>query len=493
MKSTSKFDDFGLAKKFARANRLLQVILLISFIIGVNLFSQRFSMLWDLSVDNANTLSAESIANLEQIEGEISIHVVTVKDLKLPNGRMVNLDLGPLVEQFRHQANRLGLGKFEIQEVQMFRDRDLLLQLKESFGFDQENVVLVGSGDRKQIIPIADFYQKNEEGDLEFSGEQVLMASILEVNDPLKKKVLFTVGQGEMLLDDTDSERGLSELHDFLQNRNLEVGTIDLSRYDRIPESTDLLIITSPQASFSETDVEKLRKYLEKANGSILLYLEPFRKHNLDALLSDWGVLEENSVIMDPGPDYQSSSGNLIIRRFGEHPVTETLISNKLYVYSTQLRPIRPDPANPGLAGVKRFVLLGTSETSWVETDYRNESVPTFDAVRDVAGPIPVGLLSERSGAEALGLKLKGGKLIVFGDASIVSNRLFDRYGNRVLFANSLNWTLQKRHLLNIPPEKIESYRLTISEGDLNNLLFALMLMPAAFAVVGLFFRIVRR
>jgi hypothetical protein len=493
MNQLHKFDEFRIARKLIVFNRTVQSILLVTLLIGVNLFAIKFTFRWDITADRSNSLNAESVAYLREFEGELKIWVISNDELQLPNGRYAREDIKPLIEEYLHTADRLGLDGLEVEHVDIYKDREKVIRLRENYGFQEENLLLLVNAVGRRVVPVEELYQKNaESGEIEFRGEQAITAAILEISDPTRKKVVFTVGHGEMSLDDVDEQRGLSEFANYCSQRNIELSTIDLSRYASVPNDVDILVIASPQAGFEGEDVEKLRSYLERSNGSVMLFVEPFRQHNLDDMLNDWGILCDNAVIIDPGPDYQTASGNLIIRRFAEHPITNALFENKLYVYSNRPRPVRLDPAPPRIAGVERIALLGTSDTSWIENDFREESVPEFTLGRDLRGPIPVGVLAERRGAESLGLSLQGGRLIVFGDASLLSNNLFRLYGNRTLLANAINWSLQRNYLLSIPPEKIESYRLTISQSDLNTLLIALCLLPFGFGILGLLIRLIR-
>lgn len=494
MPAHHQFDEFRLSRKLDFLNRLVHSTLLITFIVGINLFALKFSARWDITESLSNSLSPESIAHLEKIDEPIEMYVLMDDELQLPNGAAAGEDVVPLLEAYVHTAQRLGKEQITLQIVDLYRDREQLLQLKRRFEFDESNLILIASNDHRRVVAIRDLYQMDgSKGHLLFQGEQILTGALLDVSDPMEKRVFFTVGHGEMSVEDADPARGLSELATYGRQRRIEIGTIDLSRYDAIPEWVDVLVVVAPQAEFAPVDVEKLREYVEKTNGSLMVFLEPFRQHNLDELFHDWGIMLDQGMIMDPGPDYQTSSGNLILRRFAEHAITQPLIDNQLYVYSSRPRPVRLDPAGPRVAGVRRTALVGTSETSWIEMNFSSESVPIFSQDRDVPGPIPVGVLAERSGGEALGLKLKGGKLLVFGDATLLSNNLFRLYGNRVLMTNSLNWCLQRNHLLSIPPQRIANYRLTLSEADLQSLLLALLCFPVAFGLLGLLVRVIRR
>ena len=88
-------------------------------------------------------------------------------------------------------------------------------------------------------------------------------------------KVYFLVGHGEMRLDDVDPLRGLSELENFLRERNYSLATVDLSVEARVPMDADLVVIPAPQASLLPEEVEKLRRYMSERNGRIVVFIDP--------------------------------------------------------------------------------------------------------------------------------------------------------------------------------------------------------------------------
>ena len=45
----------------------------------------------------------------------------------------------------------------------------------------------------------------------------------------------------------------------------------------------------------------------------------------MEELFYDWGVLADDMMIEDIGPDFRSQGGDLIIRRFAKHPITKLL------------------------------------------------------------------------------------------------------------------------------------------------------------------------
>ena len=83
--------------------------------------------------------------------------------------------------------------------------------------------------------------------------------------------------------------------------------------------------------------------------------------------------------------------------------------------------------------------------------------------------------------------------MIVFGNSDFIANNRLQAFGNQTLFANSINWVLDRNNLLNIPTRKLESYQIVISERDLRHMLYYFLLVPAIFMIMGLFVFLIRR
>ncbi|MDP4879077.1 MAG: hypothetical protein NWR36_04270, partial [Opitutales bacterium] len=75
------------------------------------------------------------------------------------------------------------------------------------------------------------------------------------------------------------------------------------------------IVVPSPQASLLPEEVEKLRRYMSDRNGRMVVLIDPGRRHGMDELFYDWGVLADDYSVIDDGPDYRAQGGDLIIRR----------------------------------------------------------------------------------------------------------------------------------------------------------------------------------
>jgi ABC-type uncharacterized transport system involved in gliding motility auxiliary subunit len=92
-----------------------------------------------------------------------------------------------------------------------------------------------------------------------------------------------------------------------------------------------------------------------------------------------------------------------------------------------------------------------------------------------------------------LGISIPGGRFVVFGNSDFVANNRFLAFGNHTLFINAINWTLDRKHLLNIPARPLQSHQIIMSESNLNKVLAYFAILPAVAAGFGLFIFLLRR
>jgi len=237
---------------------------------------------------------------------------------------------------------------------------------------------------------------------------------------------------------------------------------------------------------------EKLRRYLSDQNGRMLVLLDPARSHGMDDLFYDWGVLASDMLVIEASNDFIASEGDSLIGNFEEHPLTDILRKNQLKVLVGLSRPIRFDEGSPIDASLTVTELMLSSPQSWAETDYKQETI-RFDKDYDIAGPVPIAVVSERSAGDRFGLNIPGGKLLVIGNTNLFSNNRFSTAANELLFHNIIHWILDQESLVNIQPRKLENYQITLSRRDLIDTGLRLLILPAGVAGLGIIISLIRR
>jgi ABC-type uncharacterized transport system involved in gliding motility auxiliary subunit len=489
----SRFTEFRFARRFRTANRTVQILLSLSLIFALNFLSSKYFKRIDLTESGTYTLAPESKAYIRELTEPVEIIVTIPNDPESPELKQIHRDLNKLLREYEFAATRDGSSMINVEFVDIYRQRKRAQELANTYQLTQENIILVACGERTREIRQADLYEVEQEQIRGFRGEQAFTSAILEVSSDQTQKIYFLVGHGEMRLDDVDALRGLSQLESFLRERNFELATLDLAIDEQVPEDATLLVIPSPQASLLPEEVEKLRRYMSDRNGRMIALIDPGRRHGMDDLFYDWGVLAEDMAVIDSGSDYRAQGGDLIIRRFADHPITALLIEYQITALFGQPRPVRIDPAAANDERLQIHQLIGTSEQSWAERDYRTQNPPLLDPSRDLKGPISIATVASRSSGTELGITIPGGRLVVFGNSDFIANNRLRAFGNHTLFINATNWAIDRISLLNIPTRPLESHQIVMSERDLTRALIYFAALPLASAVFGLFVFLIRR
>lgn len=489
----SPFNEFRLTRRFRFGNRALQILLGLCLIIALNFLASKYFRRIDLTETGIYTLAPESKAYIRELESPVDIIITIPQDPEIPELVQIHSHLRKLLREYEAVGRQNGEELIRVEYVDVYRQRKRAQELANSYRLTQENIILVTMGGRSHEIRQADLYEVGNNEVRGFRGERAITSAVIDVASSEVEKVYFLTGHGEMRLDDVDPLRGLSQLENFLRERNYTLETLDLTIDETIPEDADLIIVPSPQASLLPWEIEKLRRYMSERNGRMIVLLDPGRRHGMDDLFYDWGVLVEDMAVVDAGPDFRSQGGDLVIRRFAENPITKLLVDYQITALFGQPRPVRKDPASLDNARLSVTEFVGTSDQSWAERDFRSQNPIVYNKDRDLSGPISIATASTRSTSSELGISIPVGRMVVFGNSDFIANNRLRAFGNRTLFFNSINWALTKNSMLNIATRPLEDYQVVMSKGDLNRLLLFYAAVPLAAALAGCLIFFIRR
>lgn len=489
----NRFNEFRLARRFRLANRSVQIVLGLCLIASLNYLAAKYFGRIDLTESGTYTLAPESKAYIRELDEPVEIFVTIPNDPEVEELTRIHRHLSKLFREYEATGMIDGKAHIKIEYVDIYRQRKRANELATKYNLTQENIILVAMGDRTKEVRQGELYEVEGEHIIGFRGEKAITSAIIDVSSNDEDKIYFLVGHGEMRLDDVDPLRGLSQLEAFLRERNYTLATLDLAVDPDVPADADLIVLPSPQASLLPEEVEKLRRYMSERNGRMIVLIDPGRRHGMQELFYDWGVLADDMVVVDNGPDFRAQGGDLIIRRFAEHPITDLLVDYQITALFGQPRPVRTDPGSLKDPRLKVDQIIGTSNQSWGERDYRTQKEIVFDEGRDLKGPISIATVSTRSAGTELGITIPGGRFVVFGNSDFITNNRLRAFGNRTLFFNSMNWALSKNSLLNIATRPLESYQVVMSDRDLKRLLLYFAIIPGGTALFGLFIFLIRR
>ena len=464
-------DSFRAARWVRLINLMLQAVLFVSFFAGLNYIALRHTWRFDLSDTHRSSLSPETKAYLSQLEQPVRVIITLTDDPEVSELAQAFHDISALLREYSYTSSKNDRGRVTVEYLDVFQNR------KKAEELDIEknpNVVLLICGENRRVLLPAEFYQDKKNGKVytheAFRGEAVLTAAILDVSSKEKKKIYFLEGHGELKPEDV-SARGLSQICDQLRIRNFELPTaLVLSQTHRVPDDAALLIIAGQQERYQPFEEELLRNYLQTRAGRLILMVDPWRSTGLENLLFDWGVIVYDKQIFDDNPNEQDQNGNLRLRHFLPHPITDVLINNDLPIVVGPALAVRDDPGRARDDGLSVLTLIKTSPTAWGETSYRlRNRVPEYTPGEDLRLKDGLGVMtiSERlKPANNLPLSIRGGRLAVFGTSDVITNnRLI--VSNLNLFLSTVNWCVDLDTQLNIPVRPIERFQLALSQEQL--------------------------
>lgn len=489
----NRFNEYRVARRFHVANRIVQIILGLCLVASLNYLAAKYFTRIDLTQSGTYSLSPESKAHIRALEEPVSIIVTIPNDPEVAELKQIHQHLSKLLREYEAEGMKEGKAYINIEFLDIYQQRKRAQDLRNKYKLTQENIILIAMGERTREIRQAELYEVADNQITGFRGEKVITSAIIDVSAKDEDKIYFLVGHGEMRLEDVDPLRGLSQLEAFLRERNYILATLDLAVEENVPLDADLIVVPSPQAGLLSEEVEKLRRYMSERNGRMMVLIDPGRRHGMEELFYDWGILADDMVVEDIGPDFRVQGGDLIIRRFAAHPITKLLVDYQVTALFGRPRPMRTDPGSLKDPRLKVTQIIGTSDQSWAESDYRTEDPIKFDEERDLKGPIPIASVSTRTAGTGLGINIPGGRFVAFGNSDFITNNRLRAFGNRTLFFNSMNWALAKNSMLNIATRPLESYQVVMSKRDLNRTLIYYAILPSATALLGLLIYLIRR
>ena len=481
-------DQFSLANRVRFIHRIIQGLLAVFLVLQLNYFGMTHYVRYDVTQNHFFTLSPETRAHLRELDEPIKIIVTTPKNSPQRDVSLLYEYTENLLEQYDHALREMGQGDLvQIEYVNIYRDLERMRDLANKYGVEDENLIVVAGPERTRVLTPTDLFDFEDMEAEAFKGEQALTTALLEITTANRPTIYFTVGHGEMRLDDVSQDRGLSELASALNEKNFAIGHLDLSQESVIPDDADLIICADPRGPFLPAEVELLRRYLLDRAGRLSVYLSPTNNAGLTTLFEDWGIRADDMVIFETGSAFIGSAGSFLIRRFSEHPMTDTITKNDVFLVSGVMRPVRPDPAAPIDERLKVQPLLFSSDSSWGEAGYHSGGTPSFDAATDLPGPVMLGALAERRAASQLGIQIPGGRVLAIGSGDLLANRrLSSSLGNQLFLFSQINWLLERDQTLALPPRKIESFQFNLSQAELKRLAITLLIIPLLIGVQGL-------
>ena len=425
------------------------VVLLVLLVAFLATLAHEHRVERDLTHTGRNTLSAPTLEVLRQLDAPVRITAyATSKDTR-------GDDVHSRIEDFLRPYQRI------------LPDMSLTI-----VDWRQQPRAAAAAGVRQEVELVVEYKRRTEH--LTEFNEQAFANLLMRLARGSERLVLWLEGHGERRLDGT-ANHDLGDFGRQLFRKGFRTNSVNLALVQEVPANAALLVITTPQTSFSGAEIQKIRAYLEQG-GNLLWLIDPEPLRGLQPLAEQLGLVLMPGVVVDPTAAKYSASPAFAVGTsagYSPHAVTSTLYLNTMFPFSRQIGVIESDEW-------RVTPLVEVAPQGWVELG-DPEGVPNFDKSREVPGPVTIAVSLERT------VNDKSQRVIAVGNASFLSNAFLGNGGNLDLGINLINWLVGDDNLITIQPRPSPDSRLEISQLELYLIAgTALLVLPLAFMIAGL-------
>ena len=435
-------------------------LLLVAIVLGLSaLLSARLLVPLDLTAERLNSLSSASRAALKALPGTVRLQGFYA-------------DPSPQWERARRYFELYARSSQRVETELTDPERDPAAA--RAAGVARSDVIVISLGGARTEV--------------QELGEEAITQGILRVLEGRPSGVGFLQGHGEPA-PGAGGDEGLSAWSEALRAENVEVRGVSLMEGDGMPEGIAALALVHPRHPLYPHEARIIQRYVE-TGGRLGLWLEPGDSTGLEPFLDRAYVRFATGTIRDEGRVTSGIGlGPWVVALVGDphHPVTAGLGA---FAVSPGARPVAivsPHPADLTAAPI----LKTTGPVEVYADPGRTGAGPLQRGIMSVAAvaqwTVPVGA-GWKSSPDLQGLPpLKPeARILVCGDASLVTNRFLGQGSNRDLALSAIHWLASQERFLDIARERTRPAELRVGAPGLRTLLYLVEFgLPLAFVVLG--------
>lgn len=427
------------------------LLLFIALLVLLAWLSQRHPITIDMSSNERNSLSQETVRLLENVDAKIEVTLfITPLNERKPA-------LEKLFKRYRQLQPNI-----RVQSLNPELHPDLLREHDIRFDGD---VLLEYRGRNEKISQISEANVSNAIQRLLRQGERWLV---------------FLQGHGER------NPYGEAN-HDYslfatqLAGKGYTVEDLTLSQIGSIPDNTDVLVLASPQVALLPGEIRLLQEYID-GGGNFLWFADPEQAvDGLEMLGESLASGFVPGIIADPNSQIMGLEriDFVLIGEYPRHPITSNLNSLSLFPKAQGIEFY-------GDENWQRQNFLQSDIRSWNETGDIDGDVYQGDNDDEISGPLTIGMSLARSQQDTNG-QLFEQRVVIVGDADFLANSYLGNGSNLDIGINLINWLSHDDRLISISPRPAPDTRLELSTNEqLAIAIFFLLLLPLGLLISGL-------
>ncbi len=319
------------------------------------------------------------------------------------------------------------------------------------------NSLIVTSEKRSKVIEYHSIYESSIDYSTYsstvtgYDGEGQISSAISYVISENMPKMYIIEGHGELSFE--------QNFINTITKSNVEYETINLLKYDSVPEDAECIVVNAPTSDFSEDDTNKILNYLE--NGGNALIISTWTEElmtNFDKLLDYYQISIVDGIVMEADADAYYQSPFYLLPDITYDDITSSV--NDTYVFVPYAQGIvLPDETEDEISLTP---LLTTSDDAYARSNI-TETMEYSKQNDDIDGPFVLGIKAVKTNADSESVAVIYSSENIFTDAadSMVSG------ANMNLLVGSLSVLIDKTEGIAIPVKSFEMSYLIIPQSDI--------------------------
>ena len=434
----------------------MSILISLVFCFSLGYLGAQFNKSFDITQEKINSLAPQTASILDSMEEDIYFKVFYKGRQGLSQKERIKESLRLFKQNRSHVKDR-------------YYDAYLKNKLAQEYLNEQSK----GTG---PAVFVFVEYKNNKVMVEEPFDEEKITTALIKASRRDKKTIYFISGHAEKDTEDEGPE-GLSALKDALLKSAFKMTHWNFIQNGALPKTADLVIIAGPAKKYFEKEQEFLKNYLDQG-GKLFIALDPDKQHGLAGFLKSYGVVYENTYIMDRISAVVSMGpfSPLGLHFAKDHPITKSFPRGSIALFHIA--------SALNVQGVE-------DSTELVKTNVNSVSTVSRDK-KDIA--------QGKRAAHVLGLFVKLKKspaddskesdttnqaLVVFGDSDFLSNQFFNSSGmNRDLIMNAVSYLVDESDLVSIRPKRLKSTVVALKTFDqIGVVLFSIVLPLVCFVM----------
>lgn len=445
--------------------KFIFIILLLSVIGLLAWGSQKYSVQFDWTAGQRNTISQSSIDLLHSMNDPVVVNVYLQDDPTLKTA------VEEMLNRYKREKNN-----FIFKLINPDIDIELA-QLDKVTRYGQ--VVIKYQGRIETVSSLS-------EGALSSSLQR------LTYND--QRSLVFIEGHNERKPSGKDNT-DYSQFTTKLATKNIVSSAHHLLKAD-LASGIDVLVIASPEKPFLKGELDHIKKHIAQG-GNLLWMMDPGANsktlNGLSELASILNINFIDGIIVDNNINLRKTLGiqhpaMIPVLDYYPHAITKNLSYNTLFPISRGI--VIEDGGE-----WKKSIIAQSLPQSWSESKNLVDGIVFDSNSGDIAGPLPIVVALERtlSGDNVDPVK-SSQRIIIAGDSDFLANNYIGVGANLTLGLSIIDWLNGDDDLINIEIKNAPDTKLQLDDTEIMIIGFGFfILLPVGLLFTGLFIWFIRR